>query len=503
VTGSPPRAPRRQAALLALVLIGGGLLMLPRLGAQSLWVDEGLTVIAVSGAQSVPDLVDRVRTLDTQPPASHLVLYALRGLVPRDEFGWRLSSFLLCEAAIVLLWLAATRLFGPTVAILAAVAAQFSPFLAFYAMEARGYALWLMACCGALYAMQRWLEAPAGFGWAVVWGLANALGLWTHPFHLFAMVMQMVVALTAILKGSVPAGVARRAFGTSLAAQALAVLLFLPCLFAILSRDPIGRGVGWTRNPTGVSVLYYPFALVFGFSFGPSLGELHTDPLRLLLGKHLLASLAAAAAFVVLVLAAALLARQAWDDPRRRALLTGTALALSAGLAGPAIYVVLRSFPLLPRHLIYVWPAVPLLEALALVRLPRLRPALLAVLALQGLALLNLLYNPAYAKDDERGAVRFALARSGERPVVLGDVAPIYAPAGRGLLRNRTDPGEASPFADATDVWLADSRAWEDPEGRYRARLQRTLGGLGLVDAGEDASFRGVVLRHWRRGPSS
>jgi hypothetical protein len=212
---------------------------------------------------------------------------------------------------------------------------------------------------------------------------------------------------------------------------------------------------------------------------------------------------AAAAALLMLALAAFLLARRAWGDQERRFTVIAVSLALVSGLLGPAFYVVLRNFPLLPRHLIYVWPALPILEAVALARLPRLRLPLLAVLALQAFALLSLLYNPIYAKDDERGAIHFALGRSGERPVVLGDVAPVYAPRGRGLLRNHTDPDDTSRFADATDVWLVDTRSWEDPAGRYRARLQRALDGLGMTYAGEEGEFRGVVLRHWRRASSS
>jgi uncharacterized membrane protein len=502
VTVSPAASSSRpRAAVLALILLAGSLLILPRLAAQSLWVDEGLTVIAVVDAAGVHDLFERVSALDTQPPASHLLLYALRGLLPGDEFGWRLPSLLLTEAAIALLALAVVRRFGWPIALLAAGAAQVSPFVVFYAMEARGYALWLLACCAALYAMTRWLEAP-GFGWATAWGLANALGLWTHPFHLFAMVMQAVLACAAILTGKVPRGSERRALVTGLVSQALAVALFLPYLVSILSRDPIHRGVGWTRTPTGISILYYPFALVFGFSFGPSLDELHATPWQALLGRHLAAMTAAAAALAVLALAALLLARRDHSDPRLdSSAATAVAVALVAGLLGPAFYVVLRDFPLLPRHLIYVWPAVPILEAVAIARLPRLRPLLVAVLALQGLACLNLLYNPVYAKDDERGAIRYALDRSGASPVIVGDVAPVYAPRGRGLLRNHIDPGDTTRFAGATDVWLADSRAWEDPDGRYQARLQRALDGVGMTYAGEEGTFRGVVLRHWRRAP--
>lgn len=495
-------ASRPHAGALALIVLAGSALILPRLGVQSLWVDEALTVIAVTDSASVHDLFEQVRVLDTQPPASHLMLYALRGILPGDELGWRLPSLLMAEAAIVLLGLAVSRRFGPRVALLAAGAAQVSPFVAFYAMEARGYALWLFACCAAIYAMTRWLEAP-GFGWATGWGLANALGLWTHPFHLFVMAAQMVLALAAIRAGRLPGGSARRAVVGSFAAQALAVVLFLPYLLSILSRDPIHRGVGWTRTPSGVSILYYPFALVFGFSFGPNLDELHAQPLRALLARHLIAMAIAAIAILVLALAAILLALRARGDARARSAVMAVILALVAGLLGPVCYVVWRDFPLLPRHLIYAWPALPLLEAVAIARLPRLRPFVLAVLALQGFAFLSLLYDPEYAKDDERGAVRYAIGHSGDRPVVLGDVAPVYAPHGRGLLKNRTDPGDATLYSDATDVWLVDSRPWEDPEGRYRARLQRALSDSGLTYAGEEGAFRGVVLRHWRRGSAS
>src|SRR5262249_10246876 len=157
---------------LAVVLLAGSVLILPRLGVQSLWVDEGLTVLAAVDSGSPRELVARVSALDSQPPASHLLLFASRDVLPRDEFAWRLPSFVAGEAAIVLLFLAAVRWYGSTVALLAAAAAQISPFFAFYAMEARGYALWLFALAAALYAMTRWTERLA-LPWAVAWGLAN------------------------------------------------------------------------------------------------------------------------------------------------------------------------------------------------------------------------------------------------------------------------------------------------------------------------------------------
>jgi hypothetical protein len=223
------------------------------------------------------------------------------------------------------------------------------------------------------------------------------------------------------------------------------------------------------------------------------------DPLRRLILDHPLSVVAAGLGLAVLALALVSLARAARRDPRQRGTLQLFFLAPIAGLIGPFLYVALASFPLLPRHMMFVWPVVPILQALAFLRLPRLRPALAAIVALQALALLNLLWNPAYGKDDERGAVRFAETRSGAAAVVVGDVAPVYTKVARGLVRNQTDPGDPAIFAGSTDVWLIDNRPWEDPEGRYRGRLERAAVLAGLRPAAEETRFRGLVLRHWRR----
>jgi mannosyltransferase len=180
-----------------------------RLRAQSLWIDEAITLVPVTQARDVTDLVTRVRAIDTQPPASHALLYALRARLPRDEFGWRLPSLLAVEAGVLLLALLGGRLYGPTGLFFTGLGAQLSPFLLFYAMEARNYALWFFAIAAAAWAMTGCLQAilarspwSVAVPWGVAWALANALGLWTHLFHLFALLVQatIVAALGLLLR---------------------------------------------------------------------------------------------------------------------------------------------------------------------------------------------------------------------------------------------------------------------------------------------------------------
>ncbi len=498
---------RRARRLLAAVVVAGALLIGSRLGKQSLWMDEGFTVIPVVEAAGVPDLLARVAVEDTQPPASHLLLYALRPLLPAKEWGWRLPALLAFEVGVLLLHATVRRLWDRKTALLAVVLTQFSPFLAFYAMEARNYGLWFLAMTLACWALCGWCQAIAAgenraILYAIVWGAANGLGLLTHLFHLFAMITQMVIVIGLLRRTPLSRPLLRRGAATFLLAQTLAALPFLQW-FLQSGLSVLRSGVGWRREPVIESLLYYPFAMTFGFSLGPNLRELHTLGLGGLLRGHLLSLGAAAialagAAFAVLAL---------WRDARREPALRWQSLVLVTaplcGLIGPALYVLRTSFPLLPRHLLFVWPALAITLAVAVRRHPGLRPAIGGLFLLQLLAFGNLLWNDAYAKDDERGAVRFADEHSGEKGYIIGDVAPLYARRNCGLVRKfaaLSDPVILDPAL--TDLWLASGRPWEDRDGSYRRKVERTASRLGLFEDKATDQFRGIVLRHWlKKGP--
>jgi len=491
---------------LACIMGAGTFIIGARLGAQSLWIDEAITLVPVTEARDAADLVTRVRAIDTQPPASHALLYALRELLPRGEFGWRLPSLLAVEVGVLLLALVGGRLYGPAGLLFTGLCAQVSPFLLFYAMEARNYALWFLAVAAAAWSMTGCLQAIGARSpgrtvafWTVAWGLANTLGLWTHLFHLFALVVQATIVAAIGLVVRPPRPVARAAALATAASLGASLLLFLPWILLLVRSPAVAHGVGWTRRLSVVGFFYFPFAFVFGFSLGPDLRELHQGPARQIAAAHPLALLLAAAALALLVagLWSGLRAARREGEPPAAALFL---LAPAVGILGPALYVATRDFPLVPRHLMFLWPLVPLLQAFVAVRPKRFRAAVLAVAGLQAIAGWNLLFDPVYAKDDERGAIRFAEEHSGARPLILGDAAPLYARNG-GLMKMVVDPrSDAILGSGATDIWLVDNRAWEDPAGNVRDKVGQAAGRLGLVPQPDEDRFRGIVLRHWAKG---
>jgi len=290
---------------------------------------------------------------------------------------------------------------------------------------------------------------------------------------------------------------ARAAALSAVAALGASLLLFLPWILLLVRSPAVARGVGWTRPLSAAGLFYFPFAFLFGFSLGPDLRELHQGSARELLAAHPLALLLAALALALLVagLWAGLRAARQEGDPPAAVLFL---LAPAVGILGPALCVVVRGFPLVPRHLMFLWPLVPLLQAFVAVRPKHFRAAVFAVVGLQAIASGNLLFDPVYAKDDERGAVRFAEEHSGARPLILGDAAPLYARAGAGLMKMVVDPrSDAILGSGATDLWLVDNRAWEDPDGTMRSKIGQAASRLGLAPQPDEDRFRGIVLRHW------
>jgi hypothetical protein len=493
-------------------VLAGALLLLSRLGTQSLWGDEAFTLVPVTRAHDLHDLLSRVRSLDTQPPGAHLVIYALRPFLSPNETGFRLPSLLEAALASGLIAVLAYRLAGPVAAVVGAAASIFSPFLAFYAMEARNYALWLLLSLVALIALLEWRDAlddergtRRAWAWAALWGIANTFGLLTHAFHVFAIVAQGTLVTAILLRRRPPGKLLVRALASAAAGLFGGFVLLAPWLLQFYGAAPVARGVGWTRPFHAAAMLYYPFAFVFGFSYGPDLRELHDASPTELLRAHPLALLSAAAGLVLLgVVLVALLRRDPQGSRAAPSLRAIFVLAPLCGAAGPLLYAMARGFPLVPRHLIFAWPVVPILEAAAFARLPRFRPALLALFLLQAVALSNLLYDPAFGKDDERAAVAHAEERSGERAYVVGDAAPLYARRTKGLMKARVDPADDHLFEDGTtDLWLVDNRAWEDPDGRYRARMDLAARRLGLGPGTVDGRYAGIVLWHWRRAGSA
>src|SRR5262249_28153906 len=125
--------------------------------------------------------------------------------LPWTEAVVRLPAAVGVQLGVIALWWIVRRLWGSRTAWTTAVVAELSPFLAYYAAEARCYGLWFFVIGLTVIAWLRWYEelttdgsAASVWTWALGWGVAGAGGLWLHLFHVFLLAGQAAVVFVLL-----------------------------------------------------------------------------------------------------------------------------------------------------------------------------------------------------------------------------------------------------------------------------------------------------------------
>ncbi len=428
-SGRSSLSTKRLETALVLVLIAAAFaLRLVQLGADSLWYDE--TVSTFLAGQPVAELVAHTAR-DIHPPGYYLLLKGWlslsgypAGQAGASGFGLEFMAAFLSTGFGVLLvplaWQLARGLALPRPApILAALLAALSPFGVWYSQEVRMYTLGASLGVICLLATIPFLgqDRPVAVcrRAAVVYAGAAAAGLYTLYYFAF-----LLVALNALVLPLMFYRRTRAGLGLWLAAQAGALLLFLPWLPVAVRQATNPPVPPWRSLPPLSQVVVESWtALSFGQSATP-----------LAFGLLLLLTLGLVASAVVWAIRGDWLAFAA--DPGLRSSLGSSAshassLAPSRGLAvgllltaafGPLLLIYLVSLitPLYHVRYLFIYsPAFSVLLALGLAVLGRWRwplgrwlmagAALLLVLG-SAVSLRALWTDPVLAADDHRSAVR-------------------------------------------------------------------------------------------------
>src|SRR6185437_15893284 len=110
-----------------------------RLGTQSLWGDETISVFRAYG--SIREITEAVPHEGTLPPLYYYLLHFWIPLAGDRETSVRFLSLVFGVLAIPLLYVLARRTLGRAAGIVAAMLATVSPFWIYYSQEARTYSL--------------------------------------------------------------------------------------------------------------------------------------------------------------------------------------------------------------------------------------------------------------------------------------------------------------------------------------------------------------------------
>jgi len=423
-------SPKRAMALLVLTVLLAFALRLYRLGYQSVWYDEGVSIHLAT-----KDLSDLTRHTagDIHPPLYYYLLHFWILMLGPSEFSAAFLSLVFGMLIIALSYRLARDLYGRHIGLLTALLIALSPFNLWYSQEIRMYTLGAFLGLISLYCLMRLtgmvrrtsLETPERVGiassrdgrsWKLWIGyvLSATAGLYSLYYFAFLLLLENLFVFgwwmfNKLGKREGPLSLARW-----LLAQGAVLLLYLPWLPVAL-RQALDPPVPPWREFTGLGTVVTDSwaALALGQSVDPQ-SALIWPLLSFLFAVYLLGLLSPTA--------------------DRRGRMTTVLFCGYTFVPLLAIYALSLRTPLFHvRYMFTYSPPFYLLLALGFVRLARISraalPVSLALLTIvSGSSIYSFHFAPQYAADDHRGAVGYLEERIAPGDAVLIDAGYAYPP---------------------------------------------------------------------------
>jgi mannosyltransferase len=485
--GTHARSGRLRWWAVAAATVLGGALRLYKLGAQSFWVDECLTVFTAGSAGA--EFWTRVVIDNSNTPLYFLVIRGVRALFGETEFVLRLPSAI---AGALTIPVAAAFIHAVTrerrATVLFALLLALNPLHIWFSQEARPYAVLLLIGSATLWAWQTARRTGRASAW-IAYTAGSVLCFLTHKAGL-------VFPAAAVLATCATRG--WRSHLKPLAASCAAIAAVALPVIVWMARFPMATSVD--RALTGMEIPYTFFCYVGGFSFGPPVRALQALGPAAAVRQHMGQVVIGGIALVALGIAGVLNIRRC--RPTFVILLAAPLLLtlLNAVLTGYSFYVRYS----LPGLIGFLGLASVLLSA-------QRRAGVVILVYLLGVAAVadrQWFTSPAYGKNDTRAAVERLGAALPDNATIA--VAPGYSVSlldyyagreGRAWTYTPVPPGTDAAFDPAPDA-LVVTREHHVPNAD--ALIQRFSERSGNVIHLEASGYRLFVRRKGApRNPTS
>jgi len=466
-------------AISLLIILVGFALRLYRLGYESLWYDE--TVSVLLARKSLVALTAHTAG-DIHPPLYYYLLHFWIRLTGESEFSLAFLSLAFGLLLIPLSFYLGRRLYGAKIGLLGALLLALSPLNLWYSQEVRMYTLAAWLGLISLLFLLRLIESPPHKGYGAGYILASVLGLYTLYYFAFLLLAQNLIVIGWWLARWVK-GKQRFSLLPWLSSQVSILLLYLPWL-PIAFRQATNPPVPPWRTFAGLAqvVVESWSALSLGHSVEPKT----VWPLLLL----------TLALFTLGLFHSFRMVSDSWFVP----------FSLVGHILLPILLIYFFSLITPLFHVRYVFTYSPpfyLLLAVGLAKLPRRWLATLSLLFILGgsaYSTYNFHFNPLYASDDHRGAVEFLEERLRPGDAVLINAGYAYPAflyyykgpiAWRGRLvdyEDVADKGEGIVVLQTGSIGGQETLGWGNPESDFYPTTEEETA----------RSLEGIFSRHPR-----
>jgi len=226
------------------------------LGSQSLWADEGFTILI---SQFSPRDICRILRTDTGPPLYYILIHYWRGWFGISETSLRAFSALFATLSLPLFYLVARKfLFSRLSLALAMMLYSVSFLQIWYAKEARCYALLVFLSLAAVYLALLCLQKSSAIRLLGL-GLAVAASLYTHNMAFFYLPGLVVLWFVYPSEMTIRVRI-RRAVVVAI----LIFVLYVPWLPTLIVQQRLVKHSFWVTKPT-LKDLLATLAILGGF----------------------------------------------------------------------------------------------------------------------------------------------------------------------------------------------------------------------------------------------
>ena len=239
-----PFAKKIDKAILLAILSIGLLLRIYDLDAESLWLDEIISIKVAS--HDIYPMFEIFFIHDNTPPLHYILLHGWIKIVGDSEFAARSLSAIFGFLAIPLIYKVAVLIFNKNVGLLSALLLALSEFHIYYSQEARCYSLMVFLTLVSIYFYLKLFKEENSLN-SAGYILSTLLLLCTHFFGLFILLAQNLYLVTHFFfsKGGSKANLKRW-----IALQVLLGVLLSPVLFVLINRLSSLQGDFWIPLPS-------------------------------------------------------------------------------------------------------------------------------------------------------------------------------------------------------------------------------------------------------------
>lgn len=235
------------------MLVAAAALRLFQLDARSMWFDEALS--ALIGHLTFRQVLTGVAG-SSHPPLYYLFLQAWQK-VGEGDWLLRFPSVLMSLLAVAMCYRVGSLMFDRRAGLIGAAGMALSPLQVYYAQEARMYALATVLALGMTWCFICGSRRPRSTTAWIGYTLFSALGLYTHYFVAWLLLVFPLWLLAARHRS-------RDLWLSLLVADLVVGLLFLPQAGQLLREAGEFMGKDWRQPPNPLVMLALPEYLLFG-----------------------------------------------------------------------------------------------------------------------------------------------------------------------------------------------------------------------------------------------